>query len=144
MLVLVAVDSSEASMTAVRAVLARPWPPSSTFRVLSVVESLMPLAPEVAAMTLDLEQLMQSRTREAQQLVDRVASTLRGTGATVETIVRDGDPRTEIVDEAAKCHADLVVLGSHGRTGLKRLMIGSVAEYVVRHAGCSVEIARDR
>jgi nucleotide-binding universal stress UspA family protein len=48
----------------------------------------------------------------------------------------------EIVDRAAEWHADLIVLGSHGRHGLDRFLIGSVSEYVARHAPCSVEIVR--
>jgi nucleotide-binding universal stress UspA family protein len=48
----------------------------------------------------------------------------------------------EIVDEASSFGADLIALGSHGRTGIKRWIIGSVAEYVVRHAPCSIEVVR--
>ena len=56
--------------------------------------------------------------------------------------MRDGDPRTVIVDEAKEWSADLIVMGSHGYTGLKRLLLGSVAHSVVSHAPCSVEVVR--
>ena len=56
--------------------------------------------------------------------------------------MREGDPRMEIVEEAKRSQADLIILGSHGRTGVARWLMGSVAEYVVRHAPCSVEVAR--
>jgi len=49
-----------------------------------------------------------------------------------------GDPASSIVDEAEKEHADLIVMGTHGRTGLSRLLMGSVAEAVVRRAKCPV------
>lgn len=49
-----------------------------------------------------------------------------------------GDPATEIVRVADEEKVDLIVLGTHGRTGLKRLLMGSVAESVVRHASCPV------
>ena len=55
---------------------------------------------------------------------------------------REGDARSVIVDEAQKWSADLVMLGSHGYTGIKRLLLGSVALLVVSHAPCSVEIVR--
>ena len=56
----------------------------------------------------------------------------------VETIFAEGDPGHEIVRVAEELNADLVVLGTHGLTGLKRIAIGSVAEFVVRHAPCAV------
>jgi len=52
--------------------------------------------------------------------------------------VRRGDPFEAIIDAAEDLHTDLVVLATHGRTGLKRLVIGNVAEKVVRHAPCPV------
>jgi nucleotide-binding universal stress UspA family protein len=51
--------------------------------------------------------------------------------------VRDGDPASEIVAEARDWGADLVVLGTHGRRGARRLFLGSVAETVLRHAPCA-------
>ena len=53
-----------------------------------------------------------------------------------------GDPATEIVRVAEKETAELIVLGTHGRTGLSRILMGSVAEAVVRHAPCPVLIYR--
>ena len=49
-----------------------------------------------------------------------------------------GDPATEIVRLADEEKADLIVMGTHGRSGLRRLLMGSVAESVVRHANCPV------
>lgn len=53
-----------------------------------------------------------------------------------------GDPGTEIVDYAKRMGADLIVMSSHGRTGLKRILLGSVAERVARTAECPVMIVR--
>jgi nucleotide-binding universal stress UspA family protein len=55
-----------------------------------------------------------------------------------------GTPWREIVQFAANVHADLVVVGTHDRKGLKRLVLGSVAEQVVRAAQCAVLVARAR
>lgn len=52
------------------------------------------------------------------------------------------DPAAEIVDYAKEIRADLIVLGTHGRTGVTRLLMGSVAEHVVRSAGCPVLVVR--
>lgn len=60
----------------------------------------------------------------------------------VETIFVEGDPGHEIVRVAKELNADLVVLGTHGLTGLKRIAIGSVAEFVGRHAPCAVFTVR--
>ena len=54
-----------------------------------------------------------------------------------------GDPATEIVRVAEEEQAELIVLGTHGRTGLSRILMGSVAEAVVRHAPCPVLIYRE-
>ena len=55
-----------------------------------------------------------------------------------------GDPAAEIVAVAQAEQAELVVMGTHGRTGFSRLLMGSVAESVVRHAPCPVLIYRER
>jgi len=54
-----------------------------------------------------------------------------------------GDPANEISGVARACAADLIVMGTHGRTGLKHVLLGSVAEKVVRHAPCDVLVVRD-
>jgi nucleotide-binding universal stress UspA family protein len=56
----------------------------------------------------------------------------------VEPLVKDGDPVEEILDTAREVGCDLIVLGTHGRTGLGRLVFGSVAEKVLRRACCPV------
>jgi len=53
-----------------------------------------------------------------------------------------GDPRSALVDEARQEHADLIVVGSHGRSGLSKLLLGSVASHVVAHAPCSVLVVK--
>jgi len=55
-----------------------------------------------------------------------------------------GLPAHEIVDYASAIHADLIVMGTHGRTGLAHLLMGSVAEHVVRAASCPVLTVRER
>lgn len=60
----------------------------------------------------------------------------------VKTILREGDPGLMISDYAEEVHADLIVMPSHGYHGVKRLLLGSVAERVLRHAACPVLVLR--
>jgi nucleotide-binding universal stress UspA family protein len=61
---------------------------------------------------------------------------------TVRHAMLAGDPATEIVRHAAAEHADVIVIGTHGRTGVDRLVFGSVAERVMREAPCSVLVVK--
>ncbi len=57
---------------------------------------------------------------------------------------RIGEPAEEIIRLADEAHADLIVIGTHGRSGIERLLLGSVSERVVRHAGCPVLVMRPK
>ncbi len=67
---------------------------------------------------------------------------ISGQGVEVSQMIADGFADTAIVDAAAELDADLIVMGSHGRSGIRRMLLGSVAERVVRLAPCSVLVAR--
>lgn len=60
----------------------------------------------------------------------------------VKTVVREGSPRSTILEVAKEVGADLIVMGTHGRTGLAHIFFGSVAEYVVRHSRIPVLTVR--
>jgi nucleotide-binding universal stress UspA family protein len=61
-----------------------------------------------------------------------------------ETVVRNGTPSMEIVELANTLPADIIIISTHGRSGLKHVLMGSVAEHVVRHAPCPVLVVRER
>ena len=63
-------------------------------------------------------------------------------GLDVEEVITHGDAAAEIVRVAAERNVDLIVISSHGRTGLGRMIFGSTAEAVVRHAGCPVLVVK--
>ncbi len=75
---------------------------------------------------------------EAQKSLQRHAETLRQKGLKVETLVREGYAATVIEEEAARQHVDLIVIGTRGLSGLKHLLLGSVAERVVQKSPCPV------
>jgi nucleotide-binding universal stress UspA family protein len=60
----------------------------------------------------------------------------------VHHVFLEGDPAREIVEYASKASMDLIVMGTHGRTGMERLLMGSVAEKVMRDATCSVLVVK--
>jgi nucleotide-binding universal stress UspA family protein len=75
---------------------------------------------------------------EAEQSLRGYAQDLEGRGLQVETLVREGYPASVIVDEAEGQGVDLVVIGTHGHSGLKHMLLGSIAERVVQKAPCAV------
>lgn len=80
---------------------------------------------------------------EAQAAVDRVQREASGEQVDVEAMLQEGDrPDTVIVTTAKRRDADMIVVGSHGRTGLSRLMMGSVSERVIGSADCPVLVVK--
>ena len=78
----------------------------------------------------------------AEALLDRAARDALSKGVEVETHVREGQPAEVILEVANQEHADLIVVGSRGLTGIKRYLLGSVSSKVSEHAPCSVMIVR--
>jgi nucleotide-binding universal stress UspA family protein len=64
------------------------------------------------------------------------------TGIPVRHVILEGDPAEEIVRYGRDAGMDLIVMGTHGRTGVERLLLGSVAERVLRDASCSVLVVK--
>ena len=89
------------------------------------------------------EELRLSETRHAQQSIEETAASLPPRAPT-EKRVETGDPATVICAVAAEIGADVIVLGSHGKGFLSRVVLGSVSEYVTRHAPCPVLVVRHR
>jgi len=79
---------------------------------------------------------------DAREAVERVSEIAAETGVPVETAVVDGSPSREIIRYAEGNDCDLIVMGTHGRGGIDRLLLGSVAEKVVRSASIPVLTVR--
>jgi nucleotide-binding universal stress UspA family protein len=75
---------------------------------------------------------------------ERCMSELKAEVPEAETMIREGSPRPEVVDAALELKCDVIVMGTHGRSGLQHLLLGSVAEYVVRHSKVPVFTIRTR
>ena len=147
MRLLLAVDGSACSDAAVQAVLDRFRGDETQVKIVHAVEWMreMPLCFQYAHGPAAADDVVESRNKSferARELVARVAAQLEFKGFHPSVLTPDAEPRHAIVDAAREWPADLIVIGSHGRKGLDRLLIGSVAESVVRHAPCSVHIVR--
>jgi len=83
------------------------------------------------------EQVRQARAKALEALEARIPAELRGAGR-VETLVTEGGPAAEILRVAEERKASVIVIATHGRTGLLRFALGSVADRVIRGASCPV------
>lgn len=140
--VLIGVDESPFSAAAVELVKRTPWPDGSRFRVVSASAPIFPASGD-AAMPDVIAEIIAQQDRYHQDMAERAATSLREGGRTVEAAMVSGDPRSALVEEARRWKADLVVVGSHGRSGIKRMVLGSVAAHVASHAPCSVLIVKE-
>jgi nucleotide-binding universal stress UspA family protein len=80
--------------------------------------------------------------RHAAEALRKVAERARGSSGEIDTIVRSGATWAQILEVAKSLPADLIVMGTHGRTTLPRMLLGSVAEKVLRSARCPVLTVR--
>lgn len=90
----------------------------------------------------DLARMEQDGLAEAEKQLRTAAAKKGSSPVVVETKVVMGEAMREICAAAEESHADLIVMGSHGRTGLAHVFLGSVAERVIRHAHCPVLVVR--
>jgi universal stress protein A len=112
-------------------------------RLLHVVDqTYLANAPEFAFANPKLAKLLEEQWQAAQAQMTRIGADLAKKRQRVRILMKGGSPAQVIVDTARSSAADLIVMGSHGRTGLAHMLIGSVAERVVRIASCPVLTVR--
>ena len=139
MRVLVGVDFSDPSRAAAREVASRPWPPETELRLVTYVPPLDALASQVF-----ISDVMNTEAETARSLIEELKASLPPTACTVSTAVMPGHPRAALPEYARGWGADFIYVGSRGRNRLQRLLLGSVASAVVRHAPCSAGVIRPR
>jgi nucleotide-binding universal stress UspA family protein len=144
MKIVLAVDGSKYSDAAAQAVISQIHKEKADVLVLQVVEPrVFSTPPQMAAgYEPEMAEIMKEQFKQAQHTVDRAAASLKAAGFNASGRVVEAETRTGILDVASEWHANLIVLGSHGRKGLRKFMLGSVAESVARGAYCSVFIVR--
>jgi len=139
--VVVPVDFSPSSQLAVNYAvdLARQY--GAELHLLHVLLDLDAIAAEPGVAFAPIDEWMPQLVKLAEKKLAELAGTIPVTINVVKS-VRDGSPAAETVRYATSEKADLIVMGTHGRTGLKHILLGSVAENVIRHADCPVLVVR--
>ena len=132
--VILGVDGSPSSMLAVECVA----------RLSGAVERVLVVSAADAGIAMSDSKMVKHEREAAEGQVGKAKEVLATLGSKVEGRVADGDPRQVLVDIALAEKADLLVVGSRGRTGIARLLLGSVAAHVAEHAPCSVLIVREQ
>ncbi|HTO91679.1 MAG TPA: universal stress protein [Candidatus Sulfotelmatobacter sp.] len=143
MKILIAVDDSAYSQAAMDWAKSMTWPARTEFLVLSAARPIVAsyAVAEAPAMGFPAE-IYEEEVKHHQEISARFERQLRDHGFKSRALVAQGDPREAIVDAVREHGVDLVVLGSHGRTGFTKLLLGSVASHVVTHAPCSVLVVK--
>lgn len=142
MRILLATDGSEFSLAAAQSIAERPWPEDTEFRIVSVVERIMPAADPWYAGGSIAERRHEADTKRCEEALAAAEQIVAKTGFKTETAILDGSPKKRIVEDASQWGSHLIVVGSHGRRGLTRYLLGSVSDAVAMRAHCSVEVIR--
>lgn len=138
--ILVPVDFSECSKKALAYAMPFAKQFGAEIALVHVVQPYIPV-PEMSAVdvTPAMAQMRESGKSELEKLRISIIDDVK-----IKTVLRVGHPAHEIVKAAAEADADLIILSTHGRTGLGRVFFGSVAEHVTRYARCPVLTVRER
>lgn len=151
MKILLGTDGSDGSSAAIKSVANRRWPVGSQVKIISVVQLLVPgnelMMSSSSAIypTSLLEEVWTEVRSSAYEAVAKARKTLETAGMKILAgeMTPEGDPRVVLLAQAQEWGADLIVLGSYGRRGMDRILMGSVSESVALHAPCSVEVIRE-
>jgi nucleotide-binding universal stress UspA family protein len=107
-----------------------------------VIASTAAIEPGIATMPTDPMPIVEAERQESQTYLESIAQRLRARGLTVNCEVPEGNASSAILDAARRLGVDLIAMTTHGRTGLTRILFGSVAEAVLRHAPCPILLIR--
>lgn len=137
--ILVAVDGSEHSDKAVKYACAIGPPLGAELILLHVVPMLVSATPYHDTVS---DQPFLALQKVGEDILARAKSLAESLGCTVTDLLSYGDPASRIVEVASERGADLIIMGSRGVSGFKRLFVGSISDKVSKDAGCPVMIVR--
>ena len=109
---------------------------------LLLVHVYVELPPYAEVGAAEVQRIYEEQRRWVQDELDRLAADARAAGLTARALLKVGPPADTITETARDEACDLIVVGTQGRSALDRLLIGSVAERVVRHAACPVLVIK--
>jgi nucleotide-binding universal stress UspA family protein len=139
--IILGVDDSPCSKAAIDYLARSSWPKDAEVIALSAAAPVF-VGPGEAAAPMVIEQLNEGQIKYHKDVAARAEKSLRDAGFRAQGRVVHADPRTALIETAEKEKAELIVVGSHGRSGLAKLLIGSVATHVVTHAHCNVLVVK--
>jgi nucleotide-binding universal stress UspA family protein len=140
--ILVPLDGSACAQQAFDVALSLAKSEQAELEVCSMVDPIVVCGTTPPSPALDL--LLRDAENEARRLVTTAIQLAHVAGVKAAGEARNGAPPDEILNVAGRFHADAIVMGTHGRTGLRRLFLGSVAESVLRRSPCPVIVVRER
>src|SRR5574340_179222 len=137
--ILIAHDGSKPSETALKKAFEIAEKFGSSVTVISVVPELY----LTELMEVNRIRILETLTEEAKNTMDRIKTKTKTIGLKpVKTMVKQGDPATEVLEAAKKIKADLIVTGSHGRHGAQKFLLGSVSSKIVDNSPCAVLVVK--
>lgn len=142
--IVIGVDGSPYANAAVDAVCQRAWPAGTEVRLVAVVDTVLAITPDPTepAIIKWIEVGDEDNWDQIRQIFEPAAAKLRAVGLDAAVMIRRGNPKDEVVEEAASWGADCIFVGAKGTRGVDRLLLGSVSAVVSARAPCSVEVVR--
>jgi len=144
MKIVIGVDDSSYSKAAVEWVKKFPWPKETEFIVLSAARTTALMYATSDGGGVYAGEMLQGEIKLHEEIASGYERELRERGFPTTGVVVQGDPRDALVNLAIQKNADLVVVGSHGRSGVGKMLLGSVADHVISHAPCTVTVVKSR
>lgn len=142
--ILFATDFSKASAKAFATAVAMAKTNRATLTILHVVVPFTPFVPEQYINTDAWEQIDTQARRWGRQRLGKLTERAKKAGIRAVGLLIEGDPAQQIVKAARSSRADVLVVGTHGRTGLAKFFVGSVAGRLVATASCPVMTIRGK
>jgi len=140
--ILIPVDGSEVSNHAAEEGFKLALKLGSKISLVYVVDYSLLNIPDAETAITNIEVLRRNFTEHGEKLLSMLEKSAKDKGLEVKKAIREGDVHDEIITAAEEAKAGLIIMGTHGRRGLNRLLLGSVAESVARRAHCAVLLIR--
>ncbi|MDI6801740.1 MAG: universal stress protein [Thermodesulfovibrionales bacterium] len=136
--ILVAHDGSKSSDKAMKKAVEMSVCMNASLTILSVIPELY----LTELTSVDRNRIFEALASETTEAMEKIRKSLSGRSIDVKTLIRQGDPAEKILETAQKMKADLIVIGSHGRHGTKKFLLGSVSSKIVDYSKCPVLVVK--
>ncbi len=139
--ILVATDGSKYSDAAIDEAINYAKSYGGTLKIVHVINVMAYFQEQTPAL---VPSLVEELTNQVKSNLDSIKNKAEQAGVNTETSIEEGTPYKVIVNLAKELNTDIIVMGSHGRTGIQRLLMGSVTERVIGHTGCAVLVVKGK